>query len=159
MNRKYYLDEKWLPIQGYEGLYDVSNYGRIRSHDYRKRGVTQILRTHASKGYYVKVGLRKYDKKRYFRVHRLVAIAFLPPPQSGQTQVKHINCDKRDNRVQNLRWCSPKGNMANPQTRFHLSISHMCPTPEVRARMSAGQKRRFARERATKTGRYAPSRV
>ena len=61
MNRKYYLDEKWLPIQGYEGLYDVSNYGRIRSHDYRKRGVTQILRTHASKGYYVKVGLRKYD--------------------------------------------------------------------------------------------------
>lgn len=155
MNRKYYLDEKWLPIQGYEGLYDVSNYGRIRSHDYRKKGVTQILRTHASKGYYVKVGLRKDGKKRYFRVHRLVAIAFLPPPQSGQTQVEHVNCDKRDNRVQNLRWCSPKGNMANPQTRYHLSISHMCPTPEVRARMSAGQKRRFARERATKTGRYA----
>lgn len=155
MNRKFYLDEKWLPIHGYEGLYDVSNYGRIRSHDYRKRGVTQILRTHASKGYYVKVGLRKDGKKRYFRVHRLVAIAFLPPPQSGQTQVEHINCDKRDNRVQNLRWCSPKGNMANPQTRFHLSISHMCPTPEVRARMSAGQKRRFARERETRTGRYA----
>ena len=159
MNRKYYLDEKWLPIQGYEGLYDVSNYGRIRSHDYRKKGVTQILRTHASKGYYVKVGLRKDGKKRYFRVHRLVAIAFLPPPQSGQTQVEHVNCDKRDNRVQNLRWCSPKGNMANPLTRYHLSISHMCPPPEIRAHYSAGQKRRFARERETKTGRYAPSRV
>ena len=159
MNRKYYLDEKWLPIQGYEGLYDVSNYGRIRSHDYRKKGVTQILRTHASKGYYIKVGLRKDGKKRYFRVHRLVAIAFLPPPQSGQTQVEHVNCDKRDNRVQNLRWCSPKGNMANPLTRYHLSISHMCPPPEIRAHYSAGQKRRFARERETKTGRYAPSRV
>ncbi len=157
MNRKYYIDEKWLPIQGYEGLYDISNYGRVRSHDYRKRGEVRILSTHARLGNYVKVGLRKGDNRRYCRVHRLVAITFLPPPRSGQTQVEHLNCDKRDNRVQNLRWCSPKGNMANPQTRFHMSISHQCPPPEVRARMSAGQKRRFARERETKTGRYAPS--
>lgn len=156
MNTKY-KNEKWLSIRGYEGLYDVSNYGRVRSHDYRKSGLTQVLRTKALKGYYIKVGLRKEGKIRYFRVHRLVAIAFLPPPQEGQTQVEHINCDKHDNRVQNLRWCSPKGNMANPLTRYHLSISHKFPSSEVRARYSAGQKRRFARERATKTGRYAPS--
>ncbi len=136
-------------------MYDVSNYGRIRSHDYRKRGELKILRARATKGYYVKVGLRKEGKIRYYRVHRLVAIAFLPEPLSGQTQVEHLNCDKRDNRVENLRWCCPKGNMANPLTRLNLSIGHMCPSKETRARMSAGQKRRFARERETRTGRYA----
>ena len=156
MNRKYYLDEEWRPIQGYEGLYDISNYGRVRSYDYRHRGIEKILKTRASKGNYVKVSLRKEGKMKCYRIHRLVAIAFLPPPQEGQTQVEHCNCDKHDNRVQNLRWTHPKGNMANPLTRYHLSISHLCPPPEVRARMSAGQKKRFARERETKTGRYAP---
>ncbi len=158
MNRKYYLDEIWLPIRGYED-YEISNYGRVRSLNYRKRGEVRILQTHARLGNYVKVGLRDGAKRKYHRVHRLVAIMFLPPPQQGQTQVEHINCDKRDNRVQNLRWCSPKGNMANPQTRFHLSISHQCPSAEIRAHYSAGQRRRFAREKETKTGRYAPSRV
>lgn len=155
MNRKYYVGEIWLPIKGYEGLYDVSNFGRVRSHDYRKRGETKILRTHARLGHYVKVGLRKDGKVRYFRVHRLVAIAFLPEPLEGQTQVEHCNCDKRDNRVENLQWTSPKGNMANELTRYHLSISHMFPSAEVRAHYSAGQRRRFARERETRTGRYA----
>lgn len=159
MNRKYYLNEIWLPIKGYEGLYDVSNFGRIRSHDYGHKGVTKILQTHAAKGYYVKVALWKEGKVRYFRVHRLVAIAFLPAPQEGQTQVEHIDCDKHNNKVANLRWTHPKGNMANPLTRYHLSLSHMCPSDETRARMSAGQKRRFAYERRTRTGRYAPSRV
>lgn len=157
MNRKYYLNEIWKPIKGYEGLYEVSDYGRVKSLNYRKKGDSKILQTHARIGNYVKVGLRKGDKVKYYRIHRLVAIAFLSPPQEGQTQVEHINCDKHDNRVQNLRWCSPKGNMANPLTRYHLSISHKFPSSEVRARYSAGQKRRFARERATKTGRYAPS--
>ena len=117
--------------------------------------MTQVLRTKALKGYYIKVGLRKEGKIKYYRVHRLVAIAFLPPPQSGQTQVEHIDCDKHNNKVENLRWTHPKGNMANPLTRYHLSIGHMCPSDETRARMSAGQKRRFARERQTRTGRYA----
>ena len=155
MNLKYYWGEIWLPIKGYEGLYDVSNYGRVRSHDYGKKGITKILRTRSAKGHYVKVGLRKDGKIRYFRVHRLVAIAFLPEPQEGQTQVEHIDCDKHNNKVGNLRWTHPKGNMANPLTRYHLSISHLFPNAEVRAHYSAGQKKRFARERETLTGRYA----
>ena len=88
-------------------------------------------------------------------MHRLVAQAFLPEPLEGQTQVEHINTNKRDNRVENLRWCSPKGNMANELTRYHLSIGHSNPSSETRRRMSEGQKKRFARERATRTGRYA----
>ncbi len=154
MNRKFYLNEIWKPIQGFEG-YDISNYGRVRSHDYRKRGECRILSTHARLGNYVKVGLRKGNKRYFCRVHRLVAFAFLPPALQGQTQVEHLNCDKRDNRVENLRWCSPKGNMGNPLTRYHLSISHLNPSAEIRAHYSAGQRRRFAHERQTRTGRYA----
>ena len=155
MNIKYLVNEKWLPIKGYEGLYEVSNYGRVRSLNYRRRGVRKVLKCYARLGYYIKVSLVKDGVRKYYRVHRLVAQAFLPQPMEGQTQVEHINTDKRDNRVQNLRWVSPKGNMANELTRYHLSISHQNPSPEKRKRMSEGQKKRFARERATGTGRYS----
>lgn len=155
MNVKYLIDEKWLPIKGYEGLYEISDYGRVRSLNYRNKGVRKVLSCHARQGYYIKVALVKNGATKYFRVHRLVAQAFLPPPIEGQTQVEHINTNKIDNRVENLRWCTPKGNMANELTRFHLSLGHSNPSPETRKRMSEGQKRRFARERATRTGRYA----
>lgn len=155
MNIKYLVNENWLPIKGYEGLYEVSNYGRVRSLNYRKKGVRKVLKCYARLGYYIKVSLVKSGVRKYYRVHRLVAQAFLPPPLEGQTQVEHINTDKRDNRVQNLRWVSPKGNMANELTRYHLSISHQNPSPETRKRMSEGQKKRFAREKATGTGRYS----
>ena len=155
MNIKYLVNEKWLPIKGYEGLYEVSNYGRVRSLNYRKKGVRKVLKCYARLGYYIKTSLVKDGVRKYYRVHRLVAQAFLPQPMEGQTQVEHINTDKRDNRVQNLRWVSPKGNMANELTRYHLSISHQNPSPETRKRMSEGQKKRFARERATGTGRYS----
>lgn len=155
MNIKYLVNERWSPIKGYEGLYEVSNYGRVRSLNYRKKGVRKVLKCYARLGYYIKVSLVKDGVRKYYRVHRLVAQAFLPQPMEGQTQVEHINTDKRDNRVQNLRWVSPKGNMANELTRYHLSISHQNPSPEKRKRMSEGQKKRFARERATGTGRYS----
>ena len=155
MNTKYLINEKWLAIKGYEGLYEVSNYGRVRSLNYRKTGKRKVLKCYARLGYYVKTSLDKDGVRKYFRVHRLVAQAFLPPPKEGENQVEHVNTDKRDNRVQNLRWVSPKGNMANELTRYHLSISHQNPSSETRRRMSEGQKRRFARERATGTGRYS----
>lgn len=155
MNTKYLVDEKWLPIKGYEGLYEISSYGRVRSLNYRNKGVKKVLKCYARLGYYIKTSLVKDGVRKYYRVHRLVAQAFLPQPMEGQTQVEHINTDKRDNRVQNLRWVSPKGNMANELTRYHLSISHQNPSPETRRRMSEGQKRRFQRERETRTGRYA----
>ena len=175
MNRRYYLDEIWKPIQGYEGRYEISNYGRVKSLNYRKKGIEKILRTTAKIGYYIKVGLRDcMGKVWYYRIHRLVAFAFLPPPLPGQTQVEHLDSNKRNNYVKcyvlrgqvivmehgsNLRWTTPKGNMANEETRRRISEGNKNPSPEVRARRAKGQKGRFARERATKTGRYAPPRV
>lgn len=159
MNIKYLINERWLPIKGYEGLYEISNYGRVRSLNYRNKGVRKVLSCHARLGYYIKVSLVKGGVSKYYRVHRLVAQAFLPPPLKGQTQVHHKNGDKRDNRVldgySNLEWVSPQGNMADKLTRYHLSIGHSNPSSDTRRRMSEGQKKRFARERATRTGRYA----
>lgn len=155
MNVKYLINEKWFPIVGYEDLYEVSNYGRVRSLNYRKKGVRKVLKCHARLGYYIKTSLVKNGVRKYYRVHRLVVQAFLPQPMEGQKQVEHINTDKRDNRVQNLRWVSPKGNMANELTRYHISISHQNPSTVTRQRMSKAQKIRFQRERETKTGRYS----
>ena len=132
MNVKYLINELWLPIRGYEGLYEISSYGRVRSLNYRNKGIRKVLSCHARQGYYIKVALVKNGVPKYYRVHRLVAQAFLPPPSERQTQVEH-----------------------NELTRFHLSMGHSNPSPETRRKMSEGQKRRFAREREMKTGRYA----
>jgi hypothetical protein len=159
MNIKYLKGEKWLAIRGYEGLYEISNYGRVRSLNYRKTGKRKVLKCHARLGYYMKTSLVKDGVRKYYRVHRLVAEAFLPPPLEGHTQVHHKNGDKRDNRVldgySNLEWVTPQGNMADELTRYHLSISHQNPSPATRQRMSEAQKQRFARERETGTGRYS----
>ena len=159
MNVRHLINEQWLPIKGYEGLYEISSYGRVRSLNYRNKGVRKVLSCHARLGYYIKVSLVKDGVSKYYRVHRLVAQTFLPEPLEGQTQVHHKNGDKRDNRVldgySNLEWVSPQGNMADELTRYHLSIGHSNPSPDTRRRMSEGQKKRFARERATRTGRYA----
>lgn len=96
-----------MAIRGYEGLYEISNYGRVRILYYRKTGKRKVLKCHARLGYYMKTSLVKDGVRKYYRVHRLVAQAFLPPPKEGENQVEHINTDKRDNRVQNLRWVSP----------------------------------------------------
>ena len=169
MNRKYYLDEVWVNMKGYEERYQISNYGRIRSRNYRNEGKVQLLHISAFGGNYLKVGLRKDGKVKYYRVHRLVAENFLPLPFSGQTQVEHIDGNRQNNYVKceiingairvhlngtNIRWTTPKGNMANEITRLRISIAKTNPSEEARRRMSEGQKRRFARERETKTGRY-----
>lgn len=97
--------EEWKDIEGYEGLYQVSNYGRVRN---SKRG---IYRAFSDNGYgYYMVILCKNGKKKPFYVHRLVAEAFIPNPNNYE-QINHKNENKHQNNVENLEWCSPKYNM------------------------------------------------
>jgi hypothetical protein len=105
------LQELWLPVCGYEGLYQVSNQGRIKSLFARQRQHSElIMKQREAKGRgYLYVGLYKEGKTKYYRVHRIVAKAFLPNP-NNLPQVNHIDLNKANNCVENLEWCTGSEN-------------------------------------------------
>ena len=98
----FFMQEIWKPIEDYEGCYEVSNLGRVKSLKFNKE---VILKTCIDSGGYAYNGLRKNGKSKNFLVHRLVAFAFLGK-KDYQDQVNHINGDKTDNRLNNLEWVS-----------------------------------------------------
>ena len=95
--------EIWKDIPNYEGMYQVSNLGRVRTF---KRGKKIIMRLSEDKGYF-RLGLRNGVKQKRMFVHRLVALSFL-----GQSdlQVNHKNGIKTDNRLENLEYCTASQN-------------------------------------------------
>jgi len=104
-------NEIWKPVVGYEGLYEVSNLGRVKSLP-RNGTIRQerVLRENVKRSGYVNIVLRKNGKPRTFRLHRLVARAFIQNPEN-KPQVNHKNGDKRDNRAINLEWTTVSENL------------------------------------------------
>lgn len=109
--------EIWKPIEEYNGLYEVSNFGRVRSLDrvvfqqgrkqvYRGTIMTPFKNHH---GYYC-IRLSKGNKKKTFSVHRLVAKAFIPNPKNYPC-VNHMDETHTNNNVSNLEWCTQEYNM------------------------------------------------
>lgn len=107
--------ELWLPVKGYEGIYEVSNYGNVVSLNYRQTGERHTLRIKTGKDGYLRVTLCKKCICRSFLVHRLVAEAFIPNP-GNKPFVDHIDTDRKNNCVLNLKWCNRKENANNPIT-------------------------------------------
>lgn len=110
------MEETWKSIKGYEGLYEVSNMGRVRSvpHEVQSYGGryfktrSVIRKPHIVAGYN-QVDLCKDGKKHEYKVHRLVAEAFIP--HSSQLQVvNHKDENKINNNADNLEWCNAKYN-------------------------------------------------
>lgn len=107
------MEEVWRDIQGYEGLYQVSNLGRVRSLDrwvdrtnqpgYFLQG--KILKPRTGKNGYKYVVLCSRCEHRTFTIHRLVALAFVSNP-NGFNVVNHIDGNKTNNAVDNIEWCS-----------------------------------------------------
>ena len=119
-------EEIWKPILGFEGYYEVSNLGRVRSVDrYNSRGrfcsSRFISPGLAGRGYF-QIHLYK-DNKSYNRyVHRVVAEAFIPNPKNLE-QVNHIDGNKLNNHVSNLEWCT---NTENNQKAWDMGL-HKAP--------------------------------
>ena len=98
--------EYWKPVVGYEGLYEVSNWGGVKS---LKFGKEKILKPQKDKDGYLQVTLCKNNIKKVYKVHRLVAEAFLDNPNNYK-EVNHKDENKTNNVVTNLEWCDRKYN-------------------------------------------------
>ena len=111
------MEETWKPAVGFEGIYEVSDIGRVRRiHAGGKR--TYLKPGLDTKGYYF-VLLVHGKKRRHAAIHRLVAEAFIPNPEKKK-QVNHINGNKADNTAGNLEWATAKENVAHAiRTRLY----------------------------------------
>lgn len=114
------MDEIWKDIEGYEGLYQVSNLGRIKITRNGKERIT-IGVLDKTTGYR-KFSLHNHGKEKKFLVHRLVAKVFIPNIDN-KPEIDHINTIRDDNRVDNLRWVTRKENRNNPISLEHLRIA------------------------------------
>lgn len=104
--------EKWLPVVGYEGYYEVSDAGRVRRimpGPGSRAGMCLIKSTHPENGY-KSVGLSVDGVARSFQVHRLVAMAFCSGNSSERNYACHKNGDPSDNRAENLYWGDARTN-------------------------------------------------
>lgn len=107
--------EEWRDIEGYEGIYQVSNEGRVKSLPRTwicgcgsRRGKTETILKPIDNGQHLQVKFYKEGTYRFFQIHRLVADAFLPNP-NGYNVVHHIDHNPRNNIVENLVWIESEG--------------------------------------------------
>jgi len=124
------MKEEWKDIPKYEGLYQVSNLGRVRSIDRvvrTKSGKSKNLKGIILSPQYYKNGYRfvtlsKDGNTKGFSIHRMVALSFIPNPEN-KPEVNHINENKNDNRASNLEWMSVRENR-NYGTRIERGVAH-----------------------------------
>lgn len=116
------MQEVWKDIKGYEGLYQISNFGKVKSLYSNK-----ILKNGNNGKGYLFVFLCKDKNSKRFYIHRLVAVHFLPLI-GNKTQVNHIDGNKNNNKVDNLEWCTNKENLIHSVVYLNKHNPHriMC---------------------------------
>ena len=140
------MEEAWRDIRGFEGIYQISNLGRVKrvakkifnngllgEKEYFNSKERILKPSIISKGY-IGITLTKGKKRYPKKVHRLVAQAFIPNP-NNKPQINHIDCDKSNNRVDNLEWCT---NSENQKHAFIHGLNNSKKANEVRWRERNG---------------------
>ena len=132
--------EKWKDVIGFEGLYQVSSLGRLKSLNrkvwnpgmncYRTQ-YSRILSLVTDKGGYLRVTLSKDGKVKQYLVHRIVAEAFLPNP-NNLPQINHIDECKTNNSVDNLEWCNNEYNCNYGNHNSNISDTQSIPIAQYR---------------------------
>ena len=136
------MSEVWKDIEGYEGKYEVSSYGRVRSLEHsislrnqhgeyvRKLSERIIKQKRNRKDGYFNVTLCKRAEHSTAYVHRLVAQAFIPNPDN-LPQINHKNEQRDDNRVDNLEWCTGTYNMYYNGRSKRIAIANGKPVEQL----------------------------
>lgn len=112
--------EIWKDIEGYEGLYQVSNFGRVKSLYFGKE---KILKQSKHKDEYLQVSLSRNGKKKTFTIHKLVALAFIPNPDN-LLEVNHKDENKQNNHIENLEFCNHTYNINYGTCKKRISKAH-----------------------------------
>lgn len=120
--------EIWFPIPGYEDLYECSTHCRVRSLPRKTKGrngskyirPSRPIKVQTSANGYKVVSLTRDGNTKQFKVHRLIAMYFIPNPE-GKPHIDHINTIRTDNRIENLRWVTNKENCNNQTTKKNVS--------------------------------------
>lgn len=113
--------ERWKDVEGYEGLYQVSSCGRVKSLNYNHTGKEKIMKPNKDTNGYLQVNLFKEGKSNTFLVHRLAAQAFLPNPLN-LPQINHKDENKENNRLDNIEWCTNQYNCDYSKSKQILCV-------------------------------------
>lgn len=125
-------NEEWRDVVGYEGIYFISNFGRLKR--VYKMGGERLLKFHHDKDGYLFTIISVKQNKSNKKQHRLIAEAFIPNPEN-KPEIDHINGVKSDNRIKNLQWCNRIENRNNPISKeryskarkgMHINIPDKC---------------------------------
>lgn len=114
------INEIWRPVPGYEGLYEVSNFGNVKSLPKlcgNHLSKEKILKPEKLRNGYLMVCLSNNKNIKGMMIHRLVAMAFLEN-ENGMREVDHLDGNKQNNKLNNLKWVTRLQNIGNPNTRW-----------------------------------------
>jgi len=114
------MKEAWVPIFGYEGRYEVSNTGKVKTLSYNKTGEARLMKLTVSNGGYHVVTFGTKTRKQ-FKVHRLVATMFIENPGNKET-VNHKDGNKLNNSVSNLEWMTSGENLKHAHETGLINI-------------------------------------
>ena len=131
--------EIWKDIKGYEGIYQISNLGNIKSLDHyiRQRNNNyklyhgKTLKPYMTSTGYYKIDLHNGKKRKIMLIHRLIANAFIPNPDD-LPEVNHIDGNKTNNNIDNLEWCTRSDNIKHSyKNKLHIHCPKNKPVKQI----------------------------